>query len=216
MEKQNEIRFLDLNLAIREVEGHEGESRVITGTAIVFNKESVLMDNYGTKFREIISPETAPLDWLMTQDIKLNIMHDRKDTVGRCNKGVGNMTVSVDDEGVHFEAEMPRCDLGDRALEMVRSGVYTGCSFEFIPDKYDVEERMGKEPLLIQRRFRKLSAFTLGMDPAYIQTSVSVREITHTGEDENHDDDHLRREREISDSMRLARERDFEFYDINN
>ena len=53
----------------------------------------------------------------------LNLLHDRESTIGRWNKGKGNLKLSVDDEGVHFEIEAPKCDLGDRALEMVKAGV---------------------------------------------------------------------------------------------
>ena len=46
--KKREIRTYDCQLAIREVEGsQEGESRTITGRAIVFNAESEVLDDWG-------------------------------------------------------------------------------------------------------------------------------------------------------------------------
>ena len=176
---KNEIRTFALeDVAIREIEGQEaGESRVITGTAIVFNAESEVLDENGVKFREVIKPEAAQMAFLNTQDIKLSLLHSRNDTIGRSRMGRGNLHYSVDGRGVNFEVEVPRCDLGDRALEMVRSGVYTGCSFEFVPDKYDVQERSDKEVLVTHTRFKRISAFTLGMDPAYQQTSCNAREM---------------------------------------
>lgn len=178
MEK-NEIRTIALDdVAIREVDGQEaGESRVITGTAIVFNAESEVLDEHGVKFREVIKPEAAQMAFLNTQDIKLNLLHSRNDTIGRSRMGRGNLRYSVDGRGVNFEVEVPRCDLGDRALEMVRSGVYTGCSFEFVPDKYEVQERADKGVLVTHTRFKRISAFTLGMDPAYQQTTCNAREM---------------------------------------
>ena len=166
------------SIKIREVNGQEGEMRIITGTAIVFNAESCVLDSHGTPFREIIKPEAAPMRFLKTQDIKLNLLHNRKDTIARSRMGQGNLKISVDREGVKFEAVVPKCDIGDRAIEMVRSGVYTGCSFEFIPDVYDIEDRgANKEVLVIHKRFKSISAFTLGMDPAYLQTWCNVREL---------------------------------------
>jgi phage head maturation protease len=137
---------------------------------------------------------------------------------------------------VNFEATVPRCDIGDRALEMVRSGVYTGCSFEFLPGERDVdwyvEERgAGKEVRVVHKRFKRISAFTLGMDPAYSQTSCNAREMwdmTPTAKREAEEaaaakraeeerereqqerERQLMREREKAESMRLARERELE------
>jgi phage head maturation protease len=84
----------------------------------------------------------------------------------------------VDEKGVNFEFDAPKCDIGDRCLEMVRRGDYSGCSFEFWPQDYDVEEREGgKDVKITHRKFRALTALTIGMDPAYKQTSVNAREL---------------------------------------
>jgi phage head maturation protease len=84
----------------------------------------------------------------------------------------------VDEKGVNFEFEAPKCDIGDRCLEMVRRGDYSGCSFEFWPEDYDVEERQdGKDVKITHKKFRALTALTIGMDPAYKQTSVNAREL---------------------------------------
>ena len=175
---KNEIRTLEGFLAVREqAEGQTGESRTIVGRAIVFNSESELLDDFGTRFREVILPEAASMDFLMTQDIKMNMLHDRKQTVARWNKGKGSLRLSVDEQGVSFEFEAPKCDLGDRCLEMVRRGDYSGCSFEFYPDKYDVQER-GKDNVLVKHsRFSRIGALTIGLDPAYRATSVNAREL---------------------------------------
>ena len=232
MENKNEIRTFDLDVQVREVEGHEGESRVITGTAIVFNAESQVLDDFGMQFREIIKPEAAQMAFLNSQDIKLNLLHNRKDTIARSRMGQGNLKISVDGKGVNFEAVVPKCDIGDRALEMVRSGVYTGCSFEFIPDVYEVEERgANKEVRVIHKRFKSIRAFTLGMDPAYTQTSCNAREMWNEtptakreaeeaeaakrAEEERQREQEekerlLMREREKAESRRMARERELE------
>jgi HK97 family phage prohead protease len=180
--KKREIRTVDCQLAIRESQGgQEGESRTITGRAIVFNKESEVLDDWGERFREIILPEAVTAQWLGTQDVKMNMLHERELTIARCNKGKGSMRLAVDAEGVTFEFEAPNCDLGDRCLEMVRRGDYSGCSFEFMPMDYDVERKEGKDGktdvTIRHKKFEFLSALTIGMDPAYKQTSVNAREV---------------------------------------
>ena len=177
--KKIEIRTLDCKLSVREAAPDaQSESRTITGTAIVFNAESEVLDDWGYLFREVIKPEACTMEFLNSQDIKMNMLHDRELTLARCNKGVGSMRLSVDDKGVNFEFEAPKCDIGDRCLEMVRRGDYSGCSFEFWPEDYDVEERDGGNDVKItHKKFRALTALTIGMDPAYKQTSVNAREL---------------------------------------
>ena len=180
--KKREIRTVDCQLAIREAQGgQEGESRTITGTAIVFNAESEVLDDWGERFREVILPSAATMEFLNRCDIKMNMLHDRDLTVARCNQGKGSMRLSVDERGVNFEFEAPNCDLGDRCLEMVRRGDYSGCSFEFYPKDYEVERTKGAdgkdEVKIIHKEFEFISALTIGMDPAYRQTTVNAREI---------------------------------------
>ena len=183
MEKR-EIRTMDCHLAVREAE-QGGGVRTIYGTAIVFDRESVVLDDWGEKFREIIRPEACTMEWLNTQDVKLNLLHERGNTIARCDKGAlgSSLRLSVDDEGVHFEADVPDCDLGQRAEALVRAGVYSGCSFEFVPKDYEVI-REGDDVTIVHHSFELLSALTIGMDPAYRQTSVNVREAKGAGEPE--------------------------------
>lgn len=106
----------------------------------------------------------------------MNLLHDRQLTVARCNKGQGSMKMEVDEEGVTFEFEAPKCDIGDRCLEMVRRGDYSGCSFEFYPQDYE-KEVDGDLVTIRHKKFAALVALTIGMDPAYTQTSVNAREL---------------------------------------
>ena len=177
--KKREIRTIDCQLAIREADGGQaGDSRTITGRAIVFNAESEVLDDWGERFREVILPEAVTMEFLNTQDVKMNMLHERELTIARCNKGVGSLRMAVDEQGVTFEFEAPKCDIGDRCLEMVRRGDYSGCSFEFYPEDYDVEERNnGQYVKITHRKFRAITALTIGLDPAYKQTSVNAREL---------------------------------------
>jgi HK97 family phage prohead protease len=144
----------------------------------VFDAESEVLDDWGYRFREVIKPEACTMEFLNSQDIKMNMLHDRELTLARCNKGTGSLRLSVDEKGVNFEFEAPKCDIGDRCLEMVRRGDYSGCSFEFWPEDYDVEEREGGNDVKItHKKFRALTGLTIGLDPAYRQTSVNAREL---------------------------------------
>lgn len=214
--KKIEIRALDCKLSVREAaDPSQGESRTIVGTAIVFDAESEVIDDWGYKFREVIKPSAATMEFLNTQDIKMNLLHVRDLTLARCNKGEGSLRLTVDDKGVNFEFEAPKCDIGDRCLEMVRRGDYSGCSFEFWPDEYDIEERDGgKDVKITHKKFRAITALTIGMDPAYKQTSVNARELyenTPAGKREKEEKENMQREamqremnRRVANLQRIA------------
>lgn len=224
--RRAEIRTTPCRLAVREAEpqpdGTQGESRTITGTAIVFNEPSQVIDDWGEQFQEIIKPEAASKEFLDSQDIKLNLLHDRENTIGRANKGVGNLKLTVDDKGVNFEIDAPRCDIGDRALELVRAGVYSGCSFEFWPKDYEIKETKGADgktlTTVTHTAFESIGALTIAMDPAYEQTSVAARELhgrTPAGQREKAAAEQARRRGAEAARARLSRrERETEDIDI--
>ena len=208
-EKKREIRTIPCKLAVRELAPDaEGESRTITGTAIVFNAESEVLDDWGERFREIIRPEACTMEFLNSQDIKMNMLHDRALTIARCNKGVGSLRLSVDEKGVNFEFEAPKCDIGDRCLEMVKRGDYSGCSFEFWPGDYD-KIVDGNDVTIIHKRFEFISALTIGMDPAYRQTTVNVRELEEKKRENEPDAEEEERKRKEAEekAVREYRER---------
>ena len=163
---------------VRE-DGTKEPSRTIYGRAIVFNKVFEYEDYWGDKYRETIKPSACTKEFFDTQDVKLNLLHKRDMSIARSNCGVGNLRISVNNEGVDFEFEAPNCDLGDRALELVRNGVYSGCSFEFLPKDYECKKLKedGKTVYEINHTaFEKVSALTIAMDPAYKETTVDCRE----------------------------------------
>ena len=163
---------------VRE-DGTKEPSRTIYGRAIVFNKVFEYEDYWGDKYRETIKPSACTKECLDSQDIKLNLLHKREMSIARSNCGVGNLSYSVNDEGVDFEFEAPKCDLGDRALEMVRSGVYSGCSFEFYPKDYECNQKKEGSVTVYEinhTAFETLRAFTIALDPSYKETTVDCRE----------------------------------------
>lgn len=192
-DKKREIRNLECQLIYREAEGEAAKKGIlgtIAGRAICFNAESHVLDDWGGNFREVIEPEAATMEFLNTQDIKINMLHHRDLTFGRAKRGVsGNARLSVDEKGVNFEVDVPNCDLGIRARALTMAGVYDGCSFEFLPKDYEVEERPDGVPLVRHKRFGAITALTIGMDPAYLQTSLSARELLKKDEDEEEEKD---------------------------
>ena len=175
----------DIKLHMREVFTPGGvhlredgeQDNIIEGIAIVVNKETVLSEHSDWREVEVIDPSCLNAEFLAAQDIKLNLLHERKDSFAR----TPNLHVFAREDGLHFETEIPDCDLGKRAKALIGNGTYTGCSFEFKPKDYTISERTaadGKTEYVIRHKaFAKIAALTIAMDPAYEQTTVNAREI---------------------------------------
>lgn len=177
---------LGANIHVREAAEGEAESRTITGYAILFNTESApLWQDEDSEAREVIAPEAITKELLDNCDIKFTMYHNRQIILARSNKGAGTLTYSVDDKGVAFEFEAPKTAHGDEALELVRRGDLTGCSFMFSTRYYDdaCVERTAKVVngvTMITYRVKAITGvydFTLAADPAYPDTSVEAREL---------------------------------------
>lgn len=176
--KKNEVRTIECKLCVREAaQDASGGKPIIGGTAIVFNSLSEVLDDWGERFREIILPDACTADFLGSQDVKLNLLHEREMTIARCNKGVGSLRLMVDEEGVNFELEAnTESPIVAHAVAMIADGTYSGCSFEFEPMDYDIGETPEGEVLITHKKFKRVTAITIGMDPAYSATNVNVRE----------------------------------------
>lgn len=171
-------------LHVREIEG--GESRIIAGYAILFNAPSdPLWSDEDSEGREVIAPEAVTQELLDGSDIKFTMYHNREIILARSNKGKGSLSYSIDARGVYFEFEAPNTAHGDEALELVKRGDISGCSFMFRTYYYDSEyvERtevttaQGYSVLYTVKKITGVYDFTLAADPAYPQTSVEAREL---------------------------------------
>lgn len=174
-------------LHVREAAEGEAPSRTITGYAILFNVPSApLWSDDDSEAREVIAPEAVTKEVLDAQDIKMTMFHDRQLILGRSNKGGGTLSYTVDDKGVAFEFDAPNTVDGDKALELVRRGDISGCSFAFTTHYYDsdfVERQSEVAPNGVNKITYRVKAvtgiydFTLAVDPYYPDTSVEAREF---------------------------------------
>lgn len=175
-------------LHIRETAEGETPSRTITGYAILFNVPSApLWSDEDSEAREVIAPEAVTKEFLDGQDIKMTMFHDSHSLLARSNKGGGTLSYTVDDKGVMFEFTAPNTVDGDKALELVRRGDISGCSFAFTTHYFDSDfvERQRKIAANgvnnITYRVKAVTGiydFTLAANPYYPDTSVEVRELT--------------------------------------
>lgn len=174
------------DLHIREAEG-ETTSRTIEGYAILFNTPSdPLWSDEDSEAREVIAPEAITREILDGCDIKFTMFHNRQLILARSKAGSGTLSYTVDEKGVKFSFDAPNTIDGDKALELVRRGDISGCSFAFTTRYWDGDfvERTAKVVNGTTMIYYKVKAvtgvydFTLAADPAYPDTSVEAREFT--------------------------------------
>ena len=188
-------------LAVREGD----DKKIIEGVAIVTEKETVLWEGSDYREVEIIAQSCINREFIAQQNMTLNLLHNRDESFARTPK---SLRVEPREDGLHFEADIPDCDLGKRARALTENGTYQGCSFEFYPKDYQVTEREAadgkKEYIIRHTAFERITALTLAMNPAYPTTSVGVRELY----EQNHQETEEEREaREKAEREKQERER---------
>lgn len=184
MKRINREFFSPTSLRLREApEG--GDSRLIEGYAIVFDAPSVAFyEDEHDVVREMIDKSAVTRELLDASDIKMTLFHDRTLILARSKDGEGTLTYDIDDHGVSFSFEAPHTADGDKAVELVKRGDISGCSFAF-STYYDdpsyvsqtIKNADGKrETTYHVKQMLGIYDFTLAADPAYDTTSVEARE----------------------------------------
>lgn len=171
------------DLHVREAKEGEASSRTITGYAILFGVPSEPLYSYDDEeAREVIAPAAVTKELLDGCDIKFTMFHNRQLILARSKNGAGTLKYEVDEKGVSFEFDAPNTVDGDKALELVRRGDISGCSFMFTTHYYDsayvsrdVQRVDGKT--LITYTVNVITGvhdFTLAADPAYSDTTCEA------------------------------------------
>ena len=196
---QKRSLFQQTGLHLRE----EKENDTIEGVAIVANVETVRYEGSTYREIEVIDPSAISADFIATQDIKINLLHEREYTFGRNNKGKGSLVLNPRETQLEFSHPVDS-DIAKQARDLIKNGTYSGCSFEFWPKDYEVTEREaadGKKDYVIRHKaFERISAITIGMDPAYQDTSVSLRELYREKNCKKKEDDEDETEKPEEDS----------------
>ena len=205
---------------LRVCEDKEGKKcRTITGYAILFNTPSVpLWEDEEEEAREVIAPEAVTREFLDGCDVKMTMFHDRQLILARSKNGTGTLTYNVDERGVAFSFDAPNTADGDKALELVRRGDISGCSFAFRTHYYDcvyversVERVDGKTKITYTvRSMIGIYDFTLAADPAYPDTNceAEARElVSHLRDPEEEPKKENEKMREQVQDMRRAASR---------
>ncbi|MDR0497346.1 MAG: HK97 family phage prohead protease [Treponema sp.] len=150
----------------------------ITGTPIVYNRETVLYDSETFRWVEKIESGAAR-DALFRAEQVLLWQHDTaKPMASRTNK---TLTVREDIAGVHIEADAGGTVWGRDGVEAIRAGIVAKMSFGFYlkEDGYTEEKFVENGKRVLKRtikKFARIVDFSPVTYPAYSDTAVSARD----------------------------------------
>lgn len=167
---EKEIR----NIALK-INRSDKESRMVEGTAIVFDSDS---NDLG--FIEQIAPEAIDEDTIARSDVFCYLNHDEsRGVLARCNNGKGSLDLWIADDGLHYRFEAPHTQLGDELLSYLDRGEITSSSFAFTVASdgdvwsRDVNNKLHRRITKIDRLFDVSPVF----QPAYSATSTTRRKV---------------------------------------
>ena len=152
------------------------DSRLVEGVAIVFNSDSQDMG-----FIERISPNAITQETIDNSDIFAYLNHDSsKGVLARSRYGLGSLTLSLSDDGLHYSFEAPKTQLGDELLSYLSRGEINTSSFAFTLPKEGGDRWYRDENGILHRDIEKIDKlFDVSpvFEPAYLATSVSKRKL---------------------------------------
>jgi len=166
---KNKIENLERRTFTCNIESREegDESRKVIGYASVFNS---LSENLGG-FREKI--DRNAFDGVLEDDVRALINHDANYVLGRST--AGTLSLSVDDDGLKYEFDVPETSFGNDLLVSLKRGDINQSSFGFIveEDSWD-KDKDGNVIRTIEKVSRLLDVSPVTY-PAYPETSVGKR-----------------------------------------
>lgn len=146
------------------------DSRTVEGYASLYDVSSD-----GLPFEEVI--ERGAFDGVIeVSNVFALLNHDQsRGVLARSRKGVGTLTLEVDDKGLKYRFEAPKTALGDELLEYLRRGEISESSFAFTVEKETWEEREDGTWKRTIHKVRKLYDVSPVFDAAYSATTVDLR-----------------------------------------
>lgn len=141
---------------------------ILRGRPVVYESPTTIND-MGGSYTEIV--RRGALDGADISDVRLLVGHDAsRIPLARTPK---TMTLSVDADGLTFEATLPETEAGREAFKAVERGDIRGLSYAFtVPDGGD--EYDPKTNTRVIKRIAKIYECTLTAFPAYESTYVSA------------------------------------------
>lgn len=162
-----EIRIAEIRAAEPTADGKE--ALILRGRPIIYDTPTLIEDGSGS-YTEII--RSGALDGADLSDVRLLYNHDLgKVPLARTPK---TMSLTLDSEGLTFEAVLPETAGAKEVYEAVRRGDLSGMSFAFkVPEGGDFYDAYTNTRTI--RQIAKVYECSVVPYPAYPTTSIEAR-----------------------------------------
>lgn len=155
--------------------------RTIEGYAVIFGQRSNVMYDKENKrmFVEVIERGAIDDALIQRSDVKARLEHEFNRMMARSKNGKGTLTLELDDTGLKYRFEAPNTIEGNYCIEMIERGNIDGSSFAFISLRNSIEWTKMDNTMWLRtiKKIDGLYDISVTGDPAYSQTSVTVRSI---------------------------------------
>jgi len=185
MEKENrkDVRHT-VACELRYLRAENGAPAKWVGTPIVYDAMSEPLNSYRFgQFREVIKPGAASGILARGDDVRAVVNHDPTQVLGRV--GAGTLKLREDDKGVHMELTPADTSYARDLAANKDAGNVLGMSFSFELPEDDAGNQLGVtmskadngDTIRTISKFARIHEVSIlsGLDPAYPQTSVSMR-----------------------------------------
>ncbi|HIY92361.1 MAG TPA: HK97 family phage prohead protease [Candidatus Companilactobacillus pullicola] len=188
-----------------EKRSEDDNFNTLSGYAIVFDQPS---ENLGG-FIEYV--DNSALDNVDMSNVQLLYNHNMDNILARADSST--LSLSIDDKGLFFNAQIPNTTLGNDVAENVRNGNLKGCSFGFTIDDDDWSDLDEDTATRHITQIGDLFELSITPMPAYKETSVSNRSLSEFESKKNKKEDSnlnnelelLRMETELYDKRRTSK-----------
>jgi hypothetical protein len=174
-----EIRTVPEAPQMEERALENGETaHVISGYAIRFGVESQVLPSWEGNFIEIIDRSAVTPELLAQSDVVLTFNHKQDQLIARSTNGKGTLSLTLDNKGLRYEAEVPNVSYARDLFEHIRLGNVRGSSFCFAcysPGSVEYTRKADGTRLRTIKKIDELYDVSAVVTPAYTQTSVEAR-----------------------------------------
>lgn len=162
---EKELRMME----IRAVQTENNDEMIVEGYAIRFNEPTVLFEQDGIQYKEVI--ERGALDVADLRDVPLKYNHSDSVMIMARTRNK-SLELIPDDQGLFIRAKLANTTTGKDLYELIRGGFIDKMSFAFTvkEDYYDRETHTRHI-----RKIAKLWDVSAVDTPAYETTSIYAR-----------------------------------------
>jgi hypothetical protein len=150
------------------INDNQDEKRmIIEGKAISFNSPTVLFEENGIEYKEVISERA--LDNTDMKDVLLKKNHDQKgETLARTRNK--SLELEIRNDGLYFKAVLPNTQFGRDTYENIKSGLTPDMSFGFLVENEHYDRDTYTRSIDSIKYIREISICDIGAYPdCYVQ-----------------------------------------------